>query len=135
MLGRVSAEDLILRRDHRTDVTLLGYLSHGHSLGKRNVNGETQCLSNHDRFGLVRDEAVLRQCIVKPGGLVVTARFPFGPLYIGVGLVMAQCVTDQLPNRVCGDGAKIVVADETPSTRKDHQPQQTRTPISRDALR
>ena len=109
--------------------------SHGPALGKRNVNGQTQCFSNHDRFGLVRDEAVLRQCIVRPGGLVVTARFPFDPLSIGVGLVVAQRVTDQLPNRVCGDGAKFVVGDETPSTRKGHQPQQTRTPTSRDALR
>ena len=77
------------------DVVLVGDLAHDDAVGQLDVDGEQLGLADHDRLGLVGDEAVGDEGLVQAGGVVVAAGLPLDPADLGHGRVVGQGLLDQ----------------------------------------
>src|SRR3712207_7637535 len=90
---------LMIRRPPRS--TLFPYTTHFRS------DGERPRLPDHDRLGLLGDEAVLEQRLVQAGGGVVRAGLPLDPADGGIGPVV---VVDRKSTRLNSSHANISYA-------------------------
>ena len=61
-----------------------------HAVGQLDVDGEQARLADHDRLGLVGDEAVGDERLVQAGRVVVAAGLPLDPGDLGHRLVVGQ---------------------------------------------
>ena len=51
-------KDLVLHRAHGAHIRFLGHPPHGHADREWNINRKSHCLTDHDRFRLIRHEGV-----------------------------------------------------------------------------